>query len=149
MPIPTKSELDGLLQEAQRLIPIAKKAAKLADSQQKAIEALDLETLEAILRQKQPFIDQLLAFRQFKATYELYISSSAFQIPDLLVSLYAELEDKIQSLAEADEKAIELLAKRHAEKAQELQILMRDRRAASCYGQPAQHQAKPRIDMTG
>lgn len=141
------NELDRMLQEAQSLLAACGKAGKLMDSQAKAIEDKDLETLEAILRQKQPFIDQLLGFKDLKAAYDLYRSSCS--VPDTLASAYRGLEDNIKTLAQADQESIKLLKERHEEMARDLQLLMRGREAASCYSQPLQQQPRPRIDISG
>lgn len=140
-------DFDGMLQEAQRLLGAAEKAAKLMDSQSKAIADKDLETLEAILRQKQTYIDQLLEFRDLKATYEFSLLS--LSIPRPLEAVYAELENAIKSLAIADQNSIHHLKEHHAKLAKDLELLMRGREAASCYSQPLQNQPKSKIDISG
>jgi hypothetical protein len=149
IPIPTPCDSGSLLRETQRLLVAAEKAKRLIDSQQQAIEEEDLEALEAILRQKQPFIDQLLTFRELKAAYEFYRSSAVLSDSDLLAPLYSELENIIKTLAEADQIAADLLKERHKKMARELQLLMCDRHAANCYSQRLKQQQKPRIDITG
>jgi flagellar biosynthesis/type III secretory pathway chaperone len=146
--IPTRCDSGSLLPAAQRLLAASGKVKRLIDSQIKAIEDKDLEALEAILRQKQPFIDQLLEFRNLKAAYELHTSSEAISNRDPLASVYSELENTIKSLAKADQIAADLLKERHAESARELQLLMCDRHAASYYNQPLKQQPKPRIDIS-
>ena len=149
MPTPTANDLDKILQEALRLKAAVGKIAKLMDAQLEAIESKDLDTLQAIIGQKQTFIDQLLAFSTVKATYELYRTSFPHQVPENLTLAYAELEDNIKSLVNDDQKAIQLLKEHHAEMAGRLQLLMRDRQASGPYSQPVQHPPKPRIDISG
>jgi hypothetical protein len=149
MHAPTANEFYIMLPEIQKLMGIAGKIARLIQAQSEAMEAGDLETLSAILDQKQTLIDQVLAFRTLKERYELSLYSSPDKIPQALTSAYLELEDTLKSLVETDQKTIESLKERHAETAGRLQLLMRDRQAADCYIPTQKLQPKPRIDISG
>jgi hypothetical protein len=127
---------------------LAKKLAKLAESQQEAVHQKELDTLEAILNQKQVFIDQLLLSRKLTESHQQSAVAKAGGNPSRITEAFEQLEKSIKILSEADQACIELLKDRHQELGRQLRQLTRDRQATNRYSQTQPNSQNRRIDIS-
>jgi hypothetical protein len=148
MPISTPGDFDRVLQESQKLLAASRKLAKLVDAQSKAIEMNDLETVEAVLEQKQSFIEELQKIPHLKATFEDSISSVPHLIAEPLTLIYSELNRDLESIGAAERAAMARLSDHRAEIARSLQLLMEGREILECYNLSSNQQTKSRIDIS-
>jgi hypothetical protein len=140
--------LDELFEDVADLQKAAANLAKLVSSQQEAIQQSEWDTLEAILRQKQSFVDQLAKFKNLKQTYLHAVAGNACETSKQLESAIKQLEASMERIFQEEQSSITIMQDRHLEMGRELRGMTQNRQAANCYSQPNPSPINRRIDIS-
>lgn len=149
MPTIIEHNPNRLLQEALHLNSAAGKLARLVESVRELISAGEFDATQAILEQKQPFLDEL---KKLPALRESHRRCSELFPPEQCEQLNAAievLEASLRSLTKAEAEIIELIDIRKQQTANELRKMSQHRQASKCYSPKELQQPKSRIDISG
>lgn len=141
-------DLTMVLNQIRQLQAAAAKLAKLVASQQLAAQQTELDTLEAILKQKQVFIDELSGYRKLKAVYEGSVRDAGEGMQLQFAGAIQEFEETLAAISRAEEMTIRMLQERHADFGRQLRALTQNRQAANSYNPPGQSSPKSRVDIS-
>lgn len=143
-----EKSIQELLNDILKLQTAASKLAKLVDSEQQAIRDSDFDAVEAVLNQKQVFLDQLTGLPELKDCCQraagLMDPASLSQFTNAI----RELEEEIMALSRREGSTIGMMKEHHGKLASELRALTQNQQAASPYSRASQPASKSRIDIS-
>ncbi len=143
-----EQDTETLLERILHLQTIAVKLSKLAGVQQGIIEQEELETFEAILRQKQNLIDQLLEYPKLKLAFEQSLLDKREHGHSQLSHAVREIEDTLKFISLVEQSTMNAMRASALKTERELRRLTQTHQATGCYNQTNVMQPKRRLDIT-
>jgi len=139
----------AILNRTLHLVSVAENLSQLVESVQAAIHAGEFDTVEAILQQKQHFIDQLKTLPQLRESYTRSSQALPENQRNEIAAAIQKLESEIKSISATEHDVIRVIESRRKKAAEQLHALAKHRQASSRYRHPEPMPTRNRIDITG
>lgn len=141
--------LDDLLVQFQHIQNSTVRLLQLQQSSLKAIQDNDLTTAEAVLKQKQPLINELLETRKLHNLYEKEVKSNPTRQCEQIESVINKIDTCLEAVRKLEQETISLVQSQHRSTAEKLQKLVRSHSTSKSYHHAKHSPLNSRIDLSG
>lgn len=139
----------AILDRSLHLLSVAEKLSRLVESIQEAIRTGEFETVEAILQQKQHFIDQLATLPQLREAYQGVLQVLPETQRNEIAAAIQNVEAEIKAISATEREVIRAIDLRRQEASEQLHALAKHRQASRPYHHPGPIPTRNRIDISG